>query len=293
MRASSQSRWDERIARARHLADRHPAAADILSFYATLAEYQQSLAARWARAGRPAAGAQPDSRGTLELAVLSEPTLEAVADFLTWLGNAAPPRLAGAVGALGCLDRSAWRVVLDEYLHSTAHTPRGGDPGPRSRSETAAADAPRVFVIEALLQPLAERLAVEWRLDRPTSPPAAASSRCPVCNDLPVVGVLREEGEGAKRSLVCGLCLTEWPYFRLVCPGCGEGRFDALPVFTSDQAPGARVEVCDTCRRYIKTIDLTRDGHAIPCVDDLATVSLDLWAREQGYARLRLNLLMT
>lgn len=84
----------------------------------------------------------------------------------------------------------------------------------------------------------------------------------------------------------------EWSYFRLVCPACGEQRFDALPVFTSDQVPGARIEACDTCHRYLKTIDLTRDGHAVPSVDDLATVSLDLWARDQGYTRLRSNLLM-
>jgi formate dehydrogenase maturation protein FdhE len=67
-------------------------------------------------------------------------------------------------------------------------------------------------------------------------------------------------------------------------------RFDALPVFSAEQFPHARIEACDTCWRYLKTIDATRDGRAIPVVDDLATVALDLWASDQGYARVRTNL---
>jgi FdhE protein len=54
-----------------------------------------------------------------------------------------------------------------------------------------------------------------------------------------------------------------------------------------------RIEACDNCKRYLKTIDLTKDGHAVPIVDDIASVSLDLWAAEQGYSRLRANLLRT
>jgi FdhE protein len=36
---------------------------------------------------------------------------------------------------------------------------------------------------------------------------------------------------------------------------------------------------------------LTKDGLAVPCVDDIASVSLDLWARGQGYSRVKRNLL--
>ena len=117
--------------------------------------------------------------------------------------------------------------------------------------------------------------------------------RCPVCGRSPVVGVLREEGHGARRALVCGLCLTEWDYLRLVCAGCGEQRFESLPVFTAEQFPHVRIEACDTCRTYLKTIDLTKDGRAVPIVDDIASVSLDLWARDRGYTRLRASLVRT
>ena len=66
---------------------------------------------------------------------------------------------------------------------------------------------------------------------------------------------------------------------------------EALPVYRADDTDPARVDACDTCGVYLKTVDLTRDGSAEPIADDLASLPLDLWAREQGYRRLRANLL--
>ena len=51
-----------------------------------------------------------------------------------------------------------------------------------------------------------------------------------------------------------------------------------------------RVDACDTCRRYLKTIDLTRLGIAVPVVDEVAGAPLDLWALERGYEKIELNL---
>ena len=51
------------------------------------------------------------------------------------------------------------------------------------------------------------------------------------------------------------------------------------------------VDACDRCHRYIKTIDLSKDGLAVPCVDDIASLSLDLWARERGYTRIKNHVL--
>jgi FdhE protein len=42
---------------------------------------------------------------------------------------------------------------------------------------------------------------------------------------------------------------------------------------------------------YIKAVDLSRNGLAVPVVDELATVSLNLWAEEHGYTKVQLNLL--
>jgi len=36
---------------------------------------------------------------------------------------------------------------------------------------------------------------------------------------------------------------------------------------------------------------LTKMGLAVPVVDELATIPLDLWARKHGYQKLQINLL--
>lgn len=55
--------------------------------------------------------------------------------------------------------------------------------------------------------------------------------------------------------------------------------------------PHLRVEACDSCRHYIKAVDLTLSGLAIPEVDELAAIPLDLWARENDYIKLQPNIL--
>jgi FdhE protein len=61
-------------------------------------------------------------------------------------------------------------------------------------------------------------------------------------------------------------------------------------VFQTERHAAVRIEACDACQRYIKSIDLTVDGRAIPEVDDLCSLSLDLWAVEQGYERIEPSL---
>jgi len=94
--------------------------------------------------------------------------------------------------------------------------------------------------------------------------------------------------------VVCSLCATEWEYRRIVCAACGEESVDKLPVYVAEGAQGfdhIRVEACDTCRHYIKTIDLTKNGRAVPVVDELAAIPLSLWAAENGYTKVSTNLL--
>jgi FdhE protein len=148
-------------------------------------------------------------------------------------------------------------------------------------------DSVRRFVVEALWQPFAEAAA----RSRTHKSMGTNGERCPICRGAPVVAMLREQSHGARRSLICGLCLSEWPAPRLMCLNCGESRFESLPVFRADEFDAIRIDACDTCHTYIKTIDLTRDGAASPMVDDLASMPLDLWAAERGYQRARPNLL--
>jgi FdhE protein len=98
-------------------------------------------------------------------------------------------------------------------------------------------------------------------------------------------------GDGGARSMICSFCLAEWEFRRIVCPGCGEENDKNLAVFTASEFDYIRVECCDVCKTYIKTVDLTKNGRAEPLVDELASAPLDLWAREHGYAKLQTNLM--
>jgi len=102
--------------------------------------------------------------------------------------------------------------------------------------------------------------------------------------------VLRPEANGGKRLLMCSFCLTEWEFRRILCPFCGEEDYQKLPRY-SVQDPVVRVEACDTCKRYLKSVDMTVDGLAVPLVDEIATVPLDLWAAERGYRKICVNLM--
>ncbi len=103
--------------------------------------------------------------------------------------------------------------------------------------------------------------------------------------------MLRPQGDGGLRSLICSLCLKEWEFRRILCPACGEEDHAKLPVYTADEFPHVRVECCEACRCYIKTVDMTKTGLADPVVDEIAAIPLDLWAQQQGYAKLQRNLM--
>ena len=268
-RTRDRATWDARIVRACQLAADHPSAREALSFFADLTAYQRSLF-------MAAADGLEDAGEFLE-AVDVDRAAAAVPDFVAWLATHGPPPLARSAVVMHA-EPEEWSALVREHL----------------RIDGLPVDAPTAFVIGAVLQPYAEAAAAGCiRGSTPVHETGILSSRCPVCSGLPVVGVLCEEGQGARRMLVCSRCLSEWNYHRVVCPSCGEEGFDALPVYTADAFPHVRIEACDACRRYLKTIDLTRNGLAVPVVDDVASLTLDLWAAERGYRRLQTNLLRT
>jgi formate dehydrogenase maturation protein FdhE len=112
--------------------------------------------------------------------------------------------------------------------------------------------------------------------------------RCPFCGGSPWVGLRRDgaEMEGARRFLVCALCGGEWSFSRVLCPACFEEEPARLPSYAAEAHPAVRIETCETCRRYVKSIDLSQDARPIPEVDDLVTLSLDLWAAKNGFTRI-------
>jgi FdhE protein len=140
------------------------------------------------------------------------------------------------------------------------------------------------YLSRAMLRPYVEVLArlgvAPDRLHRPRL--------CPFCGGSPWIAARRTDAEaaGARRLLGCALCGGEWPLGRILCPSCAELDPSKLPTFQSPRYPAARIEACETCRRYVKSIDLTVDGRAIPEIDDLVSLGMDLWAAEEGFERI-------
>ena len=140
------------------------------------------------------------------------------------------------------------------------------------------------YLSRAMLRPYLETLRAEQCApDRPH-----VERRCPFCGGAPAVGCLRggAQGQDAGRFLVCAQCGLEWAIDRVLCVACGERDPAKLPCFSSESRPAVRADACETCRRYVKTLDLSQDARPIPEVDDLTSLALDLWAGEQGFVRI-------
>ena len=112
--------------------------------------------------------------------------------------------------------------------------------------------------------------------------------QCPFCGGLPWISARRDASamEGARRMLGCALCGGEWSFGRILCPACFEGNPEKLPSFRNETHANVRVEACESCHCYVKSIDLSEDARPIPEVDDLVSLSMDLWASEQGFTRI-------
>jgi FdhE protein len=263
-------KWDDRIARAREAIPAYPAAAEGLRFYGHIAQFQKSLYGELeARCGREQVARIPV---TLQQEFDPFVLMPCFSAFLTIVGKNAPAPLAEAAAAQLTNGGKSHLEILADFWR------------PRPESDISLEQTQLAWMF---LQPYAEYLA-----DYTARPPLHATPPvCPWCLSKPLAGVLRPEGDGGKRSLICSLCGTEWDFRRIVCPACGEEDVHQLAVYTANEIPHVRVETCDTCHQYIKTIDLTKDGRAVPAVDELATLPLSLWAADHGYTKIQTNLL--
>jgi FdhE protein len=256
--SSVASALERRAARAEQLADGSINAAP-LAFAAGLYRAQARVAA--ALAGRTLAGSLERDLG----GVRGE--LDAI---LRYAGKSGPPGLRAEVDAC----RGA---ELGARLIAWWKGPRAG------RTD---------YLARALLRPYAETLAATGVAVEPPAATAPAAGACPCCGGPPWIAWRRAGSgdEAAHRLLGCGVCGTERPLGRIACAACGQTEPSKLAVFQTERHPAVRIEACDACLRYVKSIDLTVDGHAIPEVDDLCSLSLDLWTAEQGYERIEPSL---
>ncbi|HEX4074322.1 MAG TPA: formate dehydrogenase accessory protein FdhE [Candidatus Acidoferrales bacterium] len=277
------SKWDARIRRAEDLASSHPFASEGLRFYSAVAKAQKHLYDRI----ETACGTEIDARpqGALRGEFDSSMLLPLFPFFLLRIEEDAPAPLSQTARELRAANASRWQDLLFGFWQGAPDAANTNDA--LHSDDGDALDAAEELIAWTFLQPYAEYLADHTR----QYPIHATPSHCPVCGTKPQVGVLRPLGDGAKRSLICALCAHEWDYRRLVCPSCSEENPDKLAVYSTDDFGHVRVEACDSCHSYIKTVDLSKDGRALPVVDELATIPLNLWATEHGYTKLQPNLL--
>ena len=111
---------------------------------------------------------------------------------------------------------------------------------------------------------------------------------CPICGSEPAMAKLKnEEGVEGARFLVCSICSYEWRFTRLKCPFCENEQHERLRYFYIEKEGRAyRVDVCEKCKRYIKTIDTKELGEeVIPLIEDIGTLHLDILAQNEGYTK--------
>lgn len=253
--------WDKQIARATELAGTVDGANDLLNFY-------QHLLPAQAQIFQYCETQIPSLSGELERDL---PMLQpAFASILWAVETAGPAPLVEQAQAL----KSASTEDVDRMLLNYWNDP----------SDTE-------FFAKAFLQPYGQFISIAHGLRNANA--ASSERRCPFCGGKAQLSVLQNKEAGAEsgnRDLMCAKCLSMWPFRRLVCAHCGEEHPSKLAYFQTPTHDHVRIEACDTCKHYLKGVDLTRLGTAQPLVDEVAAAPLDLWATEHGYTKIELNL---
>jgi formate dehydrogenase maturation protein FdhE len=255
--------WDKQIQRADHLAGEANGSKALLTFYAYLLRAQREMYESW----RSRRDWLPTGAVESDLPVISEE----LRLLLSTIHQHGPDTLAAEALKLSESDPHTISEILLNYWYSPSDTQ---------------------FFGKACLQPY-----LRWLLATGARPVGrertGAEYCCPICGGRPQVSFLQSKeinSESGNRDLICATCLSSWEFRRVVCANCGEEEPSRLGYFQSPQWDHVRIEACDTCKHYIKGIDLTRLGLAAPIVDEIDAAPLDLWATEHGYTKIELNL---
>ena len=104
---------------------------------------------------------------------------------------------------------------------------------------------------------------------------------CHVCGGKPDFACL--DRESGARHLFCSRCDTQWLFPRLECPFCGIQDPANLAYYPSEDG-AYRLYVCESCRCYLKTIDLRETGRKVLLpIERILTLGMDVAATEAGY----------
>lgn len=251
------TRWADRRRRGEELGTRYPFAAEVLHLHAALLDVQE----------RAFSLAPP----LHDLDAVAAHTAATVVPEVVEATEAAGPELLAEHARVRLAGGGLDRLVRDWLA--------GEEQSPVDRYLARAAATP-------VLEAAGEALPAPSRVD---------SRHCPHCGGPPQLAMIEPGAEalsGSRRRLLCARCLAAWTYPRMVCAGCGETRSDRLPIYEEgDWIPHARVDGCESCRRYLISIDLRRDTAAVPCVDELAAMPLALHAESLGLTKITPNLM--
>jgi FdhE protein len=121
------------------------------------------------------------------------------------------------------------------------------------------------------------------RLRSELDPETWLKGYCPMCGSLPSLSLLKEEV--GKRYLFCSYCGYQWRIDRLFCPFCNNKEQESLHYLFAEGEEAYRIDLCDKCHQYIKTIDYRNLEESDPVLEDLATLHLDILASQKGYKR--------
>jgi Protein involved in formate dehydrogenase formation len=269
--AGAANPWPLRRERAAELMERYPHAAEMLSLYRALTVVQEAAF----KTPSPFAGTGQGG-GSLDIAALAvQHVLPKIVDVTI---EAGPRTLRDGVISVFC--RANLVNLVQGWLDQQPLTP----------VET--------FLARASASPLLEAVT-----PHPDPPPQGgrkfetegSRTHCPNCGGLPQLSYFAVSGEAlvsGPRYLVCSRCASSWIFSRMTCAACGESTGTKLPIFQEpERFPHGRVDACQTCRKYLMTFDLRRDTRAVPVVDEIAALPLDLYATDRGFTKITPNLL--
>jgi FdhE protein len=135
--------------------------------------------------------------------------------------------------------------------------------------------------LQAYFTALASRL--------PASRVERSRGGCPVCDSAPVAGLIL--GDDKLRYLCCSLCGSEWNLTRIQCWNCRTtGGIQFLGV--AGDPGGLKAEACSACGAYLKLFYRDQMPSVEPLADDVASLTLDLLAAQEGWARSGVNLFL-
>ncbi len=136
------------------------------------------------------------------------------------------------------------------------------------------------FIIYNSIKPSLNKFAdhISSRLDKEEK---WGKGYCPICGSPAILSVFEKEG---KRFLYCSFCWYKWASERIYCPYCENIDHDTIHYYDFENEEEHRADVCDKCKKYIKTVDTRKlDRLMYPPLEHVATAHIDIRLKEMGF----------